>query len=95
MTSPVPVRLSADYLASPLWVPIERGWASVPLARFDLTPGLRHRLEGWASAFDALMDTDYAWPSPEAEQSWEQEAGVLVDLVRRELGDAYSVELVL
>ena len=95
MARPVPVRLSADYLASPLWMPAEHGWASVPLDRFDLTPGLRDRLERWAGAFDALMDTDYAWPSPEAKQSWEQEAGVLAHLVRGELGRAYSVHLVL
>jgi len=74
-----PVRLGADYFASPRWVPTDQGWGSVPLERFDLSPALRRRLVDWASAFDALMETDYAWPSPRARDDWLREREALVE----------------
>jgi len=88
-----PVRLGADYFASPLRLPTDRGWASVPLDRFDLSPGLRRRLADWASAFDALMKTNYAWPSPRARDDWLRECEALLEELRAQLGPAYDVDL--
>jgi hypothetical protein len=92
---PVSILLMADYGADPLWRRYEsvQGTRVVNLTldSLPLSSPLKRELRAWATRFDALSRTDYAWPSRAARQQWVTDGQALLDPVRRELGPGYDV----
>ncbi|HEU5008465.1 MAG TPA: hypothetical protein VFT67_15930 [Jatrophihabitantaceae bacterium] len=91
---PVRLLLMADYLADPLWYRSTTGVGEsmVSLERLQLSADLKSRLRAWARRFDALMDTDYEWPSRMEEATWEAAGRALLEPLREELGPGYDVQ---
>lgn len=92
--APVPLLLMADYLADPVWTRTSSGAGGcmVPLDRLPLGAELKGRLRAWAARFDALMDTEYQWPSRSEEISWVGDGRVLLETLQEELGRGYDVQ---
>ncbi len=83
-----------DYLADPLWTrgPTGAGTAMVRLDSLPLSAELKARLRAWAARYDALMNSDYEWPSEADKDTWDAEGRALLPLVRAELGPGYDVQ---
>lgn len=84
----------ADYLADPLWYrgPHGTGEYMISLDRLPLSAELKGRLRAWADRFDALMHTDYEFPSDADEAAWIADGRALLGPVQEELGPDYDVD---
>ena len=83
------VLLMCDYLADPLWT--AGGGAMLSVDSFPLSSQTKAALRAWADSYNALMDHDYAWPSPAYRDAFEKEGRRLWAVVQDELGPDYDV----
>ena len=84
----------ADYLADPLWYRSPRGAGTFKFAldRLPLSANLKGHFRAWASRYDTLVDTGYAWHNAAAEAAWVVDGRVLLQPVKDELGPDYDVQ---
>lgn len=86
------VKLMADYGAFPLWWLNRRGGGpGIHPDALPLSPELKMRLLAWAAVYDQLAQTNYEWPSGQAQAAFIRQGRALLAELREELGDGYEV----
>ena len=98
MTSAVKMRslkLMADYECSPLWEQTEAGMDNVDPEDLPISQGLRDVLNAWAQRYDDTLDRDdprrSGFSNAEAEVAFNADGRVLLDRLKAELGQEYTL----
>lgn len=85
----VSVELGVPYTGWPV-----RSGADYEFGLDRLSSELIAEIEAWAREFNAQFDDERGWTSPVAELMHLREGRELVDKLRGELGDGFSVKLI-
>ncbi len=92
------LKLMADYGCLPLWGTAAAEIGEVDPADLRISAALVADLGHWAEAYEATLDRDdplsSGFGSPEATAAFRAEGERLADRLRSELGDGWSIELV-
>lgn len=92
------LKLMADYDCLPLWGTEAEEIGEVDPADLPISADLVADLGRWADAFDATLDRDdparSGFGSPEATAAFRAEGERLANRLRAELGEGWSIELV-
>ena len=91
------LKLMTDYDCHPLWAQNESGTDNIAPASLPLSPGLRDALDAWAWRYDDTFDRDdprrSGFSTPQAEAAFKAEGQVLLDRLKAELGEGYTLVL--
>ena len=89
------LKLMADYECSPLWEQTETGTGNIDPEDLPISQGLRDALNAWAQRYDETLDRDAprrsGFPNPEAEAAFNAEGQALLDKLKTELGQEYTL----
>lgn len=89
------LKLMADYECSPLWEQTETGTNNVNPEVLPISQGLRDALNAWAQRYDDTLDRDdprrSGFPNLEAEVAFNADGQALLDRLKAELGQQYTL----
>lgn len=89
------LKLMADYECSPLWEQTETGTDNVDPEDLAISQGLRDALNAWAQRYDDTLDRDdprrSGFPNPDAEVIFNADGQALLDRLKLELGQEYTL----
>lgn len=91
------LRLMADYHSYPIWEDSEHGTSNVNPVDLPISSELRDDLNKWAKQYDDTLNQDdplqSGFPTPEAEADFKNEGVTLLDKLKIELGEGYSLSI--
>lgn len=89
------LKLMADYECSPLWEQTETGTDDIDPEGLPISQGLRDALNARAQRYDDTLDRDAPCRSgflnPEAEATFNADGQALLDRLKAELGQKYTL----
>lgn len=89
------LKLMADYECSPLWEQTEAGTDNVDPEDLPISQGLRDGLNAWAQRYDDQLDRGdprlSGFPNLEAEAAFNADGQALLDGLKAELGQEYTL----
>ena len=89
------LKLMADYDCSPLWEQTETGMDNIDPENLPISQGLRDALNAWAHRYNNTLDRNdpcrSGFPIPEAEAAFNADGQALLDRLKEELGQEYTL----
>lgn len=89
------IKLMPDYDCFPLWEASPGSVGNIDPNTLPLSNALRSRLETWADRFDATLNRDdpgsSGFSTQVEKENFRREGYALVEALREELGDKYSI----
>lgn len=94
------IKLMADYECFPLWdASPEGGGRNINPDELPISPSLKNRLNSWALKYDNTLDRNYppdsGFKSDEEETQFNIEGRLIFEKLKEELGNSYTVTMML